>query len=173
MKKWLIRSAAVLAAALTALGAAEEVNLLVNGDFSQGLKGWRFENSAIAVNPALKVEGKTAVTLPGKSEIRQNVAIKDKTSYRLTYRVKGDNVQAADPRKNGVRFMLNANKRWLRATPKADGSCLSGTFDWTAGEFRFSSDQLGGAGRMTLKLVLDCDGVCHVADVKLVEVAAK
>ena len=157
----------------TVLGAAEEVNLLTNGDFSEGLKGWKFENRAIAVVPDLKVDGKAVVALPAKSEIRQNLTIKDGASYLLTYQIKGDGIKAANPRNNGVRFMLNANKKWLRATPKADGSCMTGSFDWTKGEYPFTADQLGGAGKMTIKLVLDCEGTCYVADVKLVEVAAK
>ena len=163
---------ACIAAAFTAVcaPASQNTNLFVNGDFSEGLKGWRYENKSIAVVPDMKVDGKAVVALPGKSEIRQNFVIKDNTDYILTYKVKGADIKAANPHRNGARFMLNANKMWQRATPMAGGVCMYGTFDWKNGEYRFNSKSFNGGGKLTIKIVLDCEGTLYVADVKLVEV---
>lgn len=158
---------------LTLVNASESVNLLKNGDFSEGLKHWRFENKAISIDPSVKYQEKTAVVLPEKSEIRQSVTIKPNTNYVLTYMVKAEGIQAANPRKNGARFMLNANKVWQRATPAAGGACMTGTFDWVKGEHRFSSNDFKGGGRLNIKLVLDCPGKCYAADIKLQEVPAQ
>ena len=162
-----------LASAFSILAASAENNLFKNGDFSEGLKHWKYENKAIAIDPAVKCGEKAAVCLPGKSEIRQNMTIKPNTSYVLTYMIKGENIQAANPRKNGARFMLNANKVWQRATTVPGGACMTGSFDWTRGEHKFSADDFKGGGRLTIKLVLDCEGKCYVADVKLTEAAAQ
>ena len=163
---------ACMAAAFTAVcaPASQNTNLFVNGDFSEGLKGWRYENKSIAVVPDMKVDGKAVVALSAQSEIRQNFVIKDNTDYILTYKVKGVNIKAANPHRQGARFMLNANKLWQRATPEAGGVCMSGTFDWKSGEYRFSSKSFNGGGKLTIKIVLDCEGTLYVADVKLVEV---
>lgn len=149
-------------------------NMFINGDFSEGLKGWRFENKAIAVIPDMKFNGKAVVKLPANSEIRQNFTIKPDTDYILTYYIKAENVKSPAPRNKGIRFMLNANKKWLRATPLAHGGCVTGTTDWLKGEFRFNSTkELNGGGKLTIKLVLDCEGVCYVSDVRLQEVTAQ
>ena len=163
-----------LTAAFTAVCApgSQNTNLFINGDFSEGLKGWRFENKSIAVVPDMKVDGKAVVKLPGKSEIRQNFVIKDNTDYILTYKVKAVDIKAANPHRQGARFMLNANKKWQRATPMAGGVCMSGSFDWKNGEYRFNSTKdFNGGGKLTIKLVLDCEGTLYVADVKLIEIA--
>ena len=165
---------ACFAAAFTAVCAPESLNanLFINGDFSEGLKHWKFENKNIAVDPDQKLNGKTVVKLPGKSEIRQNFVIKPDTDYILTYQVSGKAIKSANPRNQGARFMLNANKRWQRATPVAGGACMTGTFDWQKGEYRFNSTKdFSGGGKLTIKLVLDSEGMLYVADVKLVEVA--
>ena len=165
---------ACFAAAFTAVCApgSQNANLFINGDFSEGLKGWRFENKSIAVVPDMKVDGKAVVKIPGKSEIRQNFIIKDNTDYILTYIVKAENIQSANPHRNGARFMLNANKRWQRSTPMPGGICMTGTFDWKKGEYRFNSTKdFGGGGKLTIKLMSDCEGTLYAADIKLIEVA--
>ena len=164
-----------LAAVLTAFTLCAEPaageNLFLNGDFSEGMKHWLFENKAINVSPEIKFNDKAVVVIPGNSEIRQNFTIKPDTDYVLTYSVKGENIKSPNPRNKGARFMLNANKKWLRATTLAHGGCMVGTFDWVKGEYRFNSTKdLGGGGKLTIKLVLDCEGTLYAADIALKEV---
>ena len=152
--------------------ALQEKNMFKNGDFANGLNGWRYENKAICIVADMKVDGKAVVKIPGKSEIRQNFIIKDNTDYILTYIVKAENIQSANPHRNGARFMLNANKRWQRSTPMPGGICMTGTFDWKKGEYRFNSTKdFGGGGKLTIKLMSDCEGTLYAADIKLIEVA--
>ncbi len=155
---------------ITASAAAESPELLLNGDFSAGLKNWTYDNPAAAtIDSEVKAGDKPAVRLMGRSEIRQYVELKPETEYELTFLVKGENIPKTNPGKNGARIMLNVGKVWGRATTEKSGACMTGTFDWQRGVFRLNSKKFG-SGRLQIKLMLDTTGTCWFADLTLREV---
>ena len=144
---------------------------LLNGDFREGLKHWLHDNKGVCIDPVVKAGEKPAARIPARAELRQHVAIKPDRVYELSYLVKGENISRRNPGRNGARIMLNSGKAWARVTPNSDGSCLTGTFDWKRHVWRFDSSRFPNS-RLTVKLILDTDGKCYFADLKLTEVGA-
>ena len=142
--------------------------IIKNGDFSEGLKYW-LVNKEAEISPTVKAGGKNAVCITRGNGVIQNVAIEPDGIYELSFLVKGENISAANPGKHGGRIILNAGKNYGRCTANDDGSCMTGTFDWKRGVYRFNASKFNSR-RLNLNLYLDADGKCYYADVKLKKV---
>ena len=149
-----------------------KANVIKNGDFSEGFKYWMRDTAAVQISQDVKAGSKNAVCILPRTEIRQIVQLEPNAVYELSYLVKCDNVSKNNPGRNGARIMLNAGKVWARASVNADNSCMVGSFDWQRGVYRFESNKFPG-GKLRIKLVLDTEGRCYFADLKLTKVGAK
>ncbi|MBE6380233.1 MAG: hypothetical protein E7047_04825 [Lentisphaerae bacterium] len=147
-------------------------NAIKNGDFSEGLKYWMRDTDQVKLSETVKAGNKPAVCILPRTELRQVVTIDPDATYELSFLVKGENINAANPGKNGARIMLNAGSVWDRVTANADNRCMTGSFDWQRVVYRFEGSKFK-SNKLRIKLVLDTDGKCYFADLKLTEVGTK
>ena len=145
-------------------------NLLVNGDFTNGLQGWHVDNKAVAIDPAAKAGDKNAVCLPSNSRIQQSVALEPDTMYEFSFLIKGENIVGTRPFNSGACVVLNSGKIYNRQTPTGDNRRMTGTFDWKRHTFKFNSSKDFNGKRLSVRLEINANGKCYFADVKLVKI---
>ena len=133
----------VIFAVCTLVSGADE--LIRNGSFEDGSEGWIVKGKC-SFDTADKTDGKQALLVTKKEgrrfdEIRQEVKVEPDTDYLLTYDVKCDAVEKADPqaRAYGVSVALSANGK--RSCYGSGGLWKydNGTFDWKKASVRFNT----------------------------------
>ena len=156
-------------AAMFTLSAAEEVNLVKNGDFSEGSKGWLLLKGATVCTD--KATGKNYVCIKQGQQAVQNVTVDPKADYLLTFKAKADNI---DKNKygHGARIIIRGGKRFARGTVDPKGGCMIGSFDWKEGKCLLKGSVFS-SNKIVLTLHLDVDGSCCFTDFKMVKVAAE
>ncbi|MBR2357709.1 MAG: hypothetical protein IKA65_06775 [Lentisphaeria bacterium] len=152
------------------LSAAEEVNLIKNGNFAEGTKFWHVSPQVKHVAATGK-DGKNFVVLTNQRSVRQLVAIEPDGIYELTFLIKGENIVAKD-KSQGGRVIIRGGKRYARGTANADGSCMTGSFDWKQGKCTLKASYFKSPN-LEITLWLAGDGKCCYTDVKFVKVGSE
>src|ERR1700677_1394470 len=108
---WTLIFGLALSALLECSGFCEEspdrhLNLLNNGDFSNGIQGWELHawsgQGAAAPDPAETRDGKPSIRIDNvayeDTSLKQKVALKPATRYRLSGWIKTKNVVPQQPK---------------------------------------------------------------------------
>ena len=167
-----MRIATIIMAMMAAftLSAAEEVNLIKNGNFAEGTKFWNVSPQVKHVAATGK-DGKNFVELTNQRSVIQTVAIEPDGIYELSFLTKGENIVAKDKTQGG-RVIIRGGKRYARGTADPKGGCMTGTFDWKQGKCTLKASYFQSPN-LTITLWLAGDGKCCYTDVKLVKVGSE
>ncbi len=153
------------------MNSAHGSNIVKNGDFSKGLTYWNNIGGAV-LSTTVKAGDKNSACVTRGKYLVQKVALEPNAVYELSFLVKGENIPGVSSSSQGGRVILHGGKNYGRATTNADGSCMTGTFDWKRGIYRFNSSKFNSK-RLDIYLRLDADGKLYYADVKLVKVGTE
>ncbi len=145
-------------------------NAVKNGDFSEGFKHWAVLKDSLK-NP-VQIDGKNAACVTSRKGYVQSVNLEPNAVYELSYLVKGENISSANPGRFGGRIILKGGKVYGRAVATDDGSCMTGTFDWKKGVYRFNASKFT-SNRLTIHLYLDVEGKLYFTDLKLRKVGVE
>lgn len=137
---------------------AEELN------FNSKFTGWIVSNRKKVVLDSKIKEGGTAVRLENDSSIRRNLDLEPNTKYKLSFRIKGQDI--ASGKNQGARIMLNAGKNWGRITATPKNEPDSGTFDWKEGSGIIDTAKFK-SGKIAIYLSIKGTGTVWYADVKI------
>ena len=137
---------------------AEELN------FNSKFTGWIVSNRKKVVLDSKIKKGGTAVRLENDSSIRRNLDLEPNTKYKLSFRIKGQDI--ASGKNQGARIMLNAGKNWGRITATPQNEPDSGTFDWKEGSGIIDTAKFK-SGKIAIYLSIKGTGTVWYADVKI------
>ena len=137
---------------------AEELN------FNSKFTGWIVSNRKKVVLDSKIKEGGTAVRLENDSSIRRNLDLEPNTKYKLSFRIKGQDI--ASGKNQGARIMLNAGQNWGRITATPKNEPDSGTFDWKEGSGIIDTAKFK-SGKIAIYLSIKGTGTVWYADVKI------
>ena len=143
---------------------AEELN------FNSKFTGWIVSNRKKVVLDSKIKEGGTAVRLENDSSIRRNLDLEPNTKYKLSFRIKGQDI--ASGKNQGARIMLNAGKNWGRITATPKNEPDSGTFDWKEGSGIIDTAKFK-SGKIAIYLSIKGTGTVWYADVKIEKLETK
>jgi len=152
------KTASLFVLLATASMFAEEIKF--DGKFT----GWIVSNRKKVVLDSKIKEGGTAVRLENDSSIRRNLDLEPNTKYKLSFRIKGQDI--ASGKNQGARIMLNAGKNWGRITATPKNEPDSGTFDWKEGSGIIDTAKFK-SGKIAIYLSIKGTGTVWYADVKI------
>jgi hypothetical protein len=133
----------------------EQRNLLANGLFEEGLRGWSFDEDlrkgaewartmSVSVDKKVALQGRNALRLdfgggrdPNFYHIRQDITVKPSTEYLLSYFIRTEEITSNGPPGIMVRDPDKSADEFYVATPEE--MRLRGTHDWTPVEFTFKT----------------------------------
>lgn len=130
---------ALISAQISSSGAEEIPNMLTNGDFEKGLRGWEIDSwkdtgthkidkkETYRGNPTLRLDSKD----PDHTMATQVIAVEPNTRYRITAMVKAENIQFHEKGKDGPCLGIRGTFEKTKPLPKA--------FDWQEVVFDFDS----------------------------------
>ena len=132
--------------------------------FAGKFTGWIVSNrKKVAVDREVKPDG-AAIRLENSSSIRRTLKLEPDSKYRLTFQVKGKDIQSG--KNQGARIMLNAGKYWERITSNAQREPETGTFDWKKGSGIINTAKFK-SGNITIYFSITGSGTVWYDDVKI------
>ena len=125
--------------------------LLLNGDFANGLDGWRPNHHDItSCDEQVAVSAPAALRLDGEGMVGQTLDLELHTVYEISGYLKGEGI--AGDANAGARIILEGNQKWKRVVPNAEGNAETGTFDWKFFRVTFTPSDLNSA-----RIIVYCD----------------
>ena len=132
--------------------------------FDSNFTGWTVSNRKKVILDNKIKEGGTAVRLENDSSIRRNLDLEPNTKYKLSFRIKGQDI--ASGKNQGARIMLNAGKNWGRITAMPQNEPDTGTFDWKEGSGIIDTAKFK-SGTITIYFSIRGTGTVWYDDVKI------
>lgn len=119
--------------------ASKDKNLFKNGDFSEGLRGWKIESwaktGAHKLDEDVRYNNKPTLLLentkPDNNMANQTIRLEPNTRYRMTAFVKAENVEYREKGKDGACMGIRGTYERSQTIPK--------TTDWRKVTFDFNS----------------------------------
>lgn len=150
--------------------SAAEVNLFKNGDFSEGTKHWLVLKGA-TLSDTVKYDGKKSACIKKDQQFWQSVTLEPGGIYELTFMVKGENIVAQN-KNQGARIIIRGGKRYARGTANADGSNMTGSFEWKQAKNILKASYFTDK-KLHFTLHLDTEGTCYFTNFKLVKIGSE
>ena len=146
----------VLLAGTTLLASAKE--MVFNGDFEDGTKGWTVIGLKDTTDEETSVTGKKSLRIdlpsPHWNRVYQKIAITPDTDYIVSYNLKLKDVHGNGKRNSGVYIALSGKDGKEVSYGTARWTFATGTAEWTKHQFQFNSKMLGNPEQLTLQLMM-------------------
>lgn len=161
----------VLLAGTTLLASAKE--MVFNGDFEDGTKGWTVIGLKDTTDEETSVTGKKSLRIdlpsPHWNRVYQKIAITPDTDYIVSYNLKLKDVHGNGKRNSGVYIALSGKDGKEVSYGTARWTFATGTAEWTKHQFQFNSKMLGNPEQLTLQLMMsmDCSGTAWFDSVSI------
>ncbi|MBR4125012.1 MAG: hypothetical protein IKR13_02305, partial [Victivallales bacterium] len=124
---------------------------LINGDFSNGLDGWKPNHRDItSCDEQVAVSAPASLRLDGEGLAGQTLDLELHTVYEISGYMKGEGISG--DANAGARIILEGNQKWKRVVPNAEGNAETATFDWKFFRATFTPSDLNSA-----RIIVYCD----------------
>ena len=133
------------------LQCAFSAPLLLNGDFSNGLDGWRPNHrESTSCDEQVAVSAPASLRLDGEGLVGQTLDLELDAVYEISGYMKGEGISG--DANAGARIILEGNQKWKRVVPNDEGNAETGTFDWKFFRTTFTPSDLNSA-----RIIVYCD----------------
>ena len=162
--------------ALLAAGCVNAENLVMNGNFSDGLKNWQapkwsqnvLENTDTVTPPhAVMMKANQS----GEAFLFQTLKLKPDTEYRLKFYIRAKGMKGE---RGACVYVATPDwKKALHYGPEGLWKYLKGDTDWCKGEFQFNSKYFQAATVNLGAMLTKCEGSALFDSISLEEIPAK